>query len=79
MSKWLKCTIEKGMFSDEFTVTVQTASGERISVFVPKDAADQQLERVRVRVNEQRNRAFAVLPDENQSVVEVPSSDLVAA
>jgi hypothetical protein len=79
MSKWLKCTINSGMFSDEYTVIVRTSSGENVSVFVPKSTADQAGGKIRVRVAEQNNRAFAVLPDENQSVVEVPAADLVAA
>ena len=39
MPKWLKCKIDKGMFSDEFTVTVHTRTGEAVAVFVPKAAA----------------------------------------
>ena len=82
MPKWLSCTIKKGMFSDEFTAIVTTTSGDRVSVFVPKEATqDVQGERgrVRVRVSERSGRFIAVLPDEHQSVVDVDSSQLVPA
>lgn len=78
MSKWLKCNISQGMFSDEFTVVVRTHRGEDFSVFVPREAADAQANRVRVRAEEHNGMAIAVLPDENQSVVQVPSSDLIS-
>ncbi len=79
MPKWLKCTVTKGMFSDEYTVSVRTRSGETVSVFVPKDAAEEDRGRVRVRVAEREGHAVALLPDEHQSVVDVESSDLVPA
>ena len=77
MSKWLKCKITKGMFSDEYTVIVRTRSGESISVFVPKEAAEQQQGRVKVRVAERAGHTVALLPDEHQSVIDVESSDLI--
>ncbi len=77
MPKWLKCTVTKGMFSDEYTVSVRTRSGETISVFVPKDAAEE--DRGRVRVAEREGHAVALLPDEHQSVIDVESSDLAPA
>lgn len=76
MPKWLKCKIDKGMFSDEFTVTVHSRTGEAIAVFVPKGDADDQQNRVRVRTFEQQGNTIAILPDEHQSVVDVVSSDL---
>jgi hypothetical protein len=79
MSKWLKCRITKGMFSDERTVIVRTRSGETIAVFVPKDATEEPQSRVKVRVAECQGRSFAWLPDEHQSVVDVESSDLQPA
>jgi hypothetical protein len=82
MPNWLTCTIKKGMFSDEFTVIVNTASGERISAFVPKDATQDvhgEQGRVRVRVSERAGRFLAVLPDELQSVVDVDGSQLIPA
>ena len=63
MPKWLKCKITKGMFSDEFTVIVRTSSGETVSVFVPKEAAEEEQSRVKVRVAECKGRSIAWLPD----------------
>ena len=79
MPKWLKCKIEQGMFSDEFTVTVRSRSGDAIAVFVPRQAADNQNGRVRVNAFEQQGKTIAVLPDEHQSVVEVNGADLQPA
>ncbi|MCX5662371.1 MAG: hypothetical protein NTW19_22050 [Planctomycetota bacterium] len=79
MPKWLNCIVTKGMFSDEFTVTVKTRDGGQFAVFVPRDAADESAGRVKVQASEQSGKAIAILPDEQQSVVEVASSDLVPA
>ena len=79
MPKWLKCKIDKGMFSDEFTVTVQTRTGEAVAVFVPRAAADDQKNLVKVRAFEDHGEKFAVLPDEHQSVVHVSATDLQPA
>lgn len=79
MSQWLKCQVTKGMFSDELTVTVSTRNGERVAVFVPKDAAELKNGRVRVRVAEHAGRPIALLPDEHQSVVEIRESDVITA
>jgi hypothetical protein len=79
MPKWLKCKIAKGMFSDEYTVIVRTRSGEDVAVFVPKDYAREDDGKVKVRVSEQEGLAIAVLPDANQSVVDVESSELMPA
>lgn len=76
MPTWLKCKIDKGMFSDEFTVTVQTRTGEAVAVFVPKGAADDQKGLVKVKASEGEGGALAVLPDEHQSVVDVSGTDL---
>lgn len=79
MPKWLKCKIQKGMFSDERTVTVHTRGGEPIAVFVPSAAADDRNSRVRVRAFHGQGRAVAILPDEHQSVIDVEESDLQPA
>lgn len=79
MAKWLKCKIDKGMFSDEFTVTVQSRTGEAIAVFVPKQAADDKKSLVRVKAIEQGGQTIAVLPDVNRSVVDVSAADLQPA
>ncbi len=82
MPKWLKCEIQKGMFSDELTVIVRTRSGESVAVFVPRDSAQEangRDGRVKVRVSENGGHAFALLPDANQSVVDVDVDQLVPA
>lgn len=79
MSQWLKCQVSKGMFSDELTVTVSTRSGEKVAVFVPKDAAEENSGRVRVRVAQRNGHSFVLLPDEHQSVVDVQASDVQSA
>jgi hypothetical protein len=81
MSKWLACKITKGMFSDERTVTVQTATGEAVSAFVPRQAVqgDHGDGRVKVRVANGTGRLLAVLPDEHQSVVDIDESQLAPA
>ena len=79
MPKWLKCKIDKGMFSDEVTVTVQTRTGDAVAVFVPKEAADDQKSRVKVTAFEEQGKMLAVLPDEHQSVVQVSEADLQPA
>jgi acyl-CoA thioesterase len=79
MPKWLKCKIDKGMFSDEFTVTVHSRAGEAIAVFVPKRSADDQKNLVQVKAFEQQGKIIAVLPDEHQSVIDVNAGDLQPA
>ena len=79
MPKWLKCKIDKGMFSDEFTVTVKTRAGEAVAVFVPKAAADDRKSLVKVTAFGERGKTVAVLPDEHQSVVDVSDADLQPA
>jgi hypothetical protein len=82
MPKWLKCTIEKGMFSDEMTIIVQTRTGETVSVFVPKEStqvAPGGIGQVKVHVAETSGHTMAVLPDEHQSVVDVDASALIPA
>jgi hypothetical protein len=77
MEKWLTCKIEKGMFSDEFTVLVTNDQGEAISVFVPKSKVDGA--KVRVRAFTVSDRTFAVLPDERHTAVLVKLADLQTA
>ncbi len=79
MPKWLRCTIDKGMFSDEVTVTVLTRSGESVAVFVPRKEADDRNNRVRVNAFEANGDCVAVLPDDRRSVVDVDASDLLPA
>jgi hypothetical protein len=79
MSKWLKCKVVKGMFSDELTVVVRTLGGEDVAVFVPRDQVQEGSGRVKVRVSEASGHTMAVLPDANQSVIDVNASQLTPA
>ena len=79
---WLKCRIVKGMFSDELTVVIRSQDGEAISAFVPKDRVEGKVEaagRVKVRVFESTGQKFAVLPNENQTVISIDESELAVA
>jgi hypothetical protein len=76
MPQWLTCQVNKGMFSDECTVIVRTIHGDLVSLFVPRDTIDEQKHRVRVRVIQNGPRVVAVMPDENQSIINVNSSEL---
>lgn len=75
--KWLRCGVLQGMFSDEMVVVIKTLSGEEVSFFVPK----QQVEagRVMVRTFKQGTRAWAVIPNDSQSIIPVDESELAAA
>jgi hypothetical protein len=79
MPRWLRCEVNKGMFSDELTVTVKTRSGESVAVFVPRQAADDQNKRVRVNAFQTDGDYLAVLPDVQQSVIHVDERDLLPA
>ena len=79
MPKWLRCKVDKGMFSDEFTVTVKTRTGEPVAVFVPRTEADDRKNLVKVRAFEEQGETLAVLPDGHQSVVHVSDADLQPA
>lgn len=79
MIQWLRCIINKGMFSDERTVTVSTRSGENIAVFVSKDDADEQNNRVKVEALTDGSQPVVALPDDHRSVVDVNAEDLQPA
>ena len=76
MLRWLTCKIEKGMFSDEFNIAVQTIQGDLVSLFVPREMTDLEKQRVQVRVFQDGPRTVAIMPDENQSIINVNSSEL---
>jgi len=79
MGKWLKCTIGKGMFSDEVTATIKFG-GESLAVFVPRSYVEETPQpRVKVRAFVEGGKAFVVLPDESQTSVRVDPTDLQPA
>ncbi len=82
-SRWLRCKIDSGMFSDECAVTYPATDNWQKSVFVPSsyvrsDNSDD-LGEVLVRVLIKDGRSFAVLPSSQQDIVSVDEADLHAA
>ena len=75
--KWLRCGVQQGMFSDEMVVVIKTLSGEEVSFFVPKEQV--QAGKVMVRTFKQGTRAWAVIPNDSQSIIPVDESELAAA
>ena len=79
---WMRCKVVKGMFSDELTVLVKTLSGDDVSVFVPRDRVQGQVDhegRVKVRSFESEAKLWAVLPNESQTVIPVEAGQLLMA
>ncbi len=74
--RWLKCLVQKGMFSDECVIVIKTSGGEPFSAFVPKSTVERS-DRVKVRVFEQTGQSWAILPNEDQSIVDVQPSELI--
>lgn len=79
--RWLRCTVQDGMFSDEFAVTYRPANraAAEYSFFVPRSTVRPEEGRVKVRVFQQGPVAWAVFPNEMQSLVPIDESDLIAA
>jgi hypothetical protein len=76
--RWLRCKVDKGMFSDEVAVTYPASGTVLMSVFVPKSAVEGTpggIGRVRVLLASRDSRAVA-LPTEYQDVIPVSESDL---
>jgi hypothetical protein len=79
--RWLRCDVVQGMFSDELAI-VYSLQGKKISFFVPKDEVIGGINsegKVKVRVFHQDNVPWAVLPNENQTVIPIDEADLVPA
>jgi hypothetical protein len=79
-SGWLKCSIRKGMFSDELAINYPPTGVCASSVFVPKGEVEGdvgQQGKVRVRYFREGKMAWAVLPAEDQPIVKVNEADLI--
>ncbi len=77
--RWLRCHLDKGMFSDEVAVTYPSIGDWQQSVFVPKSDVQGSIGdegRVRVSVFRHGSRLIAVLPNPNHDIVEVTEADL---
>lgn len=86
IDRWLNCRIGPGMFSDEYTVTVEPklSKGTEVrSLFVEKGLVepmngDGSKGRVRVQVFRRDATLWAILPTEDQLAIPVDEVDLVA-
>ena len=79
--RWLRCTVLKGMFSDERAV-LYSKNGSEFSFFVPTDRVLGDVDRegkVRVRVFSDDGGWWAVMPNENQTIIPVSEADLTPA
>lgn len=79
MERWLKCSVERGMFSDELAVTYPADGVALTSVFVPLTevrGTPGGLGRVRVRVARGTNATLAILPTSYQDSIPVAEADL---
>ena len=77
--RWLKCQLDKGMFSDEVAVTYPSSGTPVCSVFVPAQAVHGQLGatgKVRVRIVERQGSLLAVLPSNYSDSVRVQEQDV---
>ena len=80
MQKWLKCSVDRGMFSDEVAVTYPAEGTALTSVFVPLTEVRGTLGGpglVRVRVARGVNATLAILPTCYQDSVPVSEADLL--
>lgn len=77
-TKWLRCSVSKGMFRDEAAVTYPSAGSYRKSVFVNKNCVEGsgKAGRVRVVVTERGGKTFATLPSARRDIVSVSIEDL---
>lgn len=79
MEGWLKCSVERGMFSDEVAVTYPAEGPALTSVFVPSvnvRGTPGGPGLVRVRVARSANAILAILPTSYQDSVPVSEADL---
>ena len=77
--RWLRCQLDKGMFSDEVAVTYPPHGQWQKSVFVDADSVEGstgEIGRVRVKVIRRDGSLMAVLPSSNQDFVIVQAGDI---
>lgn len=77
--RWLKCRVEKGMFSDERVVTYPYEGGAVTSAFVPEQTvriSHGNIGKVRVRVSHHGGTTIAVIPSDYGDPVAVSELDL---
>ena len=77
--RWLDCLLEKGMFSDEVTVSYPPEGQTTHSVFVPVDVVRGALGtrgKVRVVVIRKNGKTLALLPSQERTIVAVDDRDV---
>lgn len=77
--RWLRCQLDKGMFSDEMAVTYPPQGHWQKSVFVDSDYVDGSagdVGRVRVKLIRRSGSLMAVLPSSYQDIVIVQAEDI---
>lgn len=78
VEKWLKCSIYKGMFSDERAIKCQKMTGF-FSVFVPQETVRGEINQegtVKVGVFHKDNTVWAILPSPYKPTIPVCESQL---
>jgi hypothetical protein len=77
--RWLRCLVDKGMFSNERAITYPPEGAALHSVFVPaEDVAGVPGEKghVRVRIMNEEGAVWAILPTNYRDAVVVAEHDL---
>ena len=78
---WLKCRLDKGMFSDERAVTYPETGDWQKSVFVPVNATEGSpggIGRVQVQIVSRDGRTLCVLPSANRDIVTASEEDVTS-
>jgi hypothetical protein len=81
MTAWLRCRLDRGMFSDEVAVTYPAASHveRQMSVFVPRSCVRSETDHqgeVMVKVIAVNGMRYAVLPNSECDIVWPEDADL---
>jgi hypothetical protein len=79
MTAWLRCRLDRGMFSDEVAVTYPDSTQWQKSVFVPRSCVRPDSENhgeVMVNVFVEDGKRYAVLPTPWRDIVRVEDADL---
>lgn len=77
--RWLRCQLDKGMFSDEMAVTYPPQGEWQKSVFVDRNAVQGgagDVGKVRVTVMRRNGSIIAVLPSPNRDMVYATAEDI---
>ena len=80
-TRWLRCKVQKGMFTTERSIQITLSDGRTLSVFVPASEVQEQdgsdVGSVRVRFVSASDGCWILLPAENPNPVPIKELDLV--